>query len=58
MAVVSLQDVIEAMDVPNSEWAAYLNPSTGEIAIVTEEDRYALELFFTHKSCNPFVEAI
>ena len=43
MAVVSLQDVIEAMDVPNSEWAAYLNPSTGEIAIVTEEDRYALE---------------
>lgn len=43
MAVVSLQDVIEALDVPSSEWAVYLNPSTGKIAIVTEDDRYALE---------------
>ena len=43
MTVVSLQDVVEALDVPSSEWAVYLSPSTGEIAIVTEDDRYALE---------------
>ncbi len=27
------------MDLPNDEWASYLNPRTGEIVTVTDEDR-------------------
>ena len=42
-AVVSLKDVVDAMDLPNSEWISYLNPKTGEIVTVTEEDRQLVE---------------
>ncbi len=41
--VVSLKDVVEAMDLPNSEWASYLNPKTGEIVMVTDQDRQLIE---------------
>lgn len=37
--VVSLKDVVDAMDLPNNEWTSYLNPKTGEIVTVTDEDR-------------------
>jgi hypothetical protein len=43
MAIVSLKDVVDAMDLPNSEWTSYLNPKTGEIVTVTDEDRRLVE---------------
>jgi hypothetical protein len=43
MAVVSLKDVVDAMDLPNNEWTSYLNPKTGEIVTVTDEDRRLVE---------------
>jgi len=30
----------DAMDLPSNEWTSYLNPKTGEIVTVTEEDRF------------------
>lgn len=42
-AEVSLQDIVAAMDLPNAEWASYLDPETGEIVTVTDEDRRLLE---------------
>lgn len=42
-ATVSLAAVVEAMDLPNDEWESYLDPESGEIVTVTEEDRSALE---------------
>jgi uncharacterized protein UPF0158 len=41
--VVSLRDVIDAMDLPNNDWTSYLNPRTGEIMTVTDEDRRLVE---------------
>ena len=41
--VVSLKDVVDAMDLPNNEWTSYLNPKTGEIVTVTDEDRQLVE---------------
>lgn len=41
--VVSLKDVVDAMDLPNSEWNSYLNRKTGEIVTVTDEDRHLVE---------------
>jgi hypothetical protein len=41
--VVSLKEVVDAMDLPNSEWTSYLNPKTGEIVTVTDEDRQLAE---------------
>jgi hypothetical protein len=38
--VVSLKNVVDAIDLPSNEWASYLNPKTGEIVTVTEEDHY------------------
>ncbi len=40
--VVSLQDVVTAMDLPNPDWESYLDPQTGEIITVTEDDLSAL----------------
>jgi len=41
--VVSLKDVVDAMDLPNDEWTSYLNLKTGEIVTVTDEDRHLNE---------------
>jgi hypothetical protein len=41
--VVSLKDVVDAIDLPNNEWTSYLNPKTGEIVTVTDEDRHLVE---------------
>ena len=41
--VVSLKDVVDAMDLPHHEWASYLNRKTGEIVTVTDEDRHLVE---------------
>ena len=41
--VVSLKDIVDAMDEVGSEWESYLNPETGEIVTVTDEDQIALE---------------
>ena len=42
-ARVRLRDVVEAMDLPNQDWQSYLNPDTGEIVTVTDEDRDLVE---------------
>jgi Uncharacterised protein family (UPF0158) len=42
-AEVSLQDIVEAMDLPNSEWEAFLDPDSGEIVTITDDDRSSLE---------------
>jgi hypothetical protein len=41
--VVLLKDVVDAIDLPNNEWASYLNSKTGEIVTVTDEDRQLVE---------------
>lgn len=42
-AEVSLQEIVDAMDLPNQEWVSYLDPDTGEIVTVTDEDRRLVE---------------
>jgi hypothetical protein len=42
-AIVSLQDIVNAMDLPNQEWESFLDPDSGEIITVTDDDRSALE---------------
>jgi hypothetical protein len=42
-AIVSLKEIVDAMDLPNEEWVSYLNPTTGEIVTVTGEDRQLVE---------------
>jgi Uncharacterised protein family (UPF0158) len=42
-ARVKLREVIEAMDLPNQDWQSYLNPDTGEIVTVADEDRALVE---------------
>jgi len=41
--VISLREVVEAIDLLMEESEAYLNPETGEIVTVTEEDRRLVE---------------
>ena len=41
--IVSLKEIVDAMDLPNEEWVSYLNPTTGEIVTVTDEDRRLAE---------------
>jgi hypothetical protein len=41
--VVLLKDVVDAMVLPNNDWTSYLNPKTGEIVTVTDEDRQLVE---------------
>ena len=40
---VKLSDVVEAMDLPNQDWGSYLNPDSGEIVTVTDEERRLVE---------------
>ena len=40
---VSLREVVFEMDVPTDQCRAYLNPKTGEVITLTEDDRFALE---------------
>ena len=42
-AVVSLQDVVIAMSDQGQEWESFLDPNSGEIITVTDEDLMALE---------------
>ena len=41
--VVSLKEIVDAIDLPNDAWVSYLNPHTGEIVTVTDEDRQLAE---------------
>jgi hypothetical protein len=41
--IVSLKEIVDAMDLPNEVWVSYLNPTTGEIVTVTDEDRRLAE---------------
>jgi hypothetical protein len=41
--VVSLKDVVEAMDFQSDETTCHLNRGTGEIQMITEEDRLLAE---------------
>ncbi|MDA2930818.1 hypothetical protein MYX84_12885 [Acidobacteria bacterium AH-259-O06] len=41
--VVSLRDVIGEMDALSDDHTAYLNPKTGELIALTEEEHYILE---------------
>lgn len=41
--VVSLKEIVDAMDLPNDEWVSYLNSKTGEVVTVTDEDRRLAE---------------
>ena len=40
---VSLQDIVDAMDLPNQEWQSFLDLESGEIITVTDDDRSSLE---------------
>lgn len=42
-ARVKLRDVIEAIDLSNESWQSYLNPDTGEIVTITDEERDLVE---------------
>ncbi len=42
-AVISLHEVIEAMDMSSDDSISYLDPDTGEIITVTEEDWHLVE---------------
>ena len=41
-ARVKLQAILEAMEYP-AEWEVYLDPETGEILTITEDDRFHLD---------------
>ena len=41
--VISLREVVEAIDSLSDDWKAYLDPETGEIVTVTDEDRRLVE---------------
>jgi hypothetical protein len=41
--VISLRDVVEAIDISSDDSISYLDPDTGEIVTVTEEDRLLVE---------------
>ena len=41
--VVQIQAVMDAIDLPE-EWEAFLDPETGEILVMTDEEREALEV--------------
>ena len=49
-AVISLRDVVEAIDLPSDEMSSYLNPETGEILTVSEEELDLLERGDTDES--------
>jgi hypothetical protein len=40
---VSVRAVAREMDLPNSDWTAYINRATGELFTVTDEDMKAAE---------------
>jgi hypothetical protein len=42
-AVISLREIIEAMDTCSDDSISYLDPDTGEIITVTEEDRHLIQ---------------
>ncbi len=41
--VISLREVIEAMEITSEDCISYLDPETGEIITVTEEERHLAE---------------
>jgi len=41
--VVSLEQIVAALDLPDQEWESFLDPESGQIVTVTDEDRDALE---------------
>lgn len=41
--VVSLDDIVAHMDLPNDDWTAYLNRRTGELVTVTDRDQELAE---------------
>ena len=41
--VVSLREVIEAMEITSDDCVSYLDPDTGEVITVTEEERLLVE---------------
>ena len=41
--VISLREVIEAMEITGDDCVSYLDPETGEIITVTEEERHLAE---------------
>jgi len=43
MAAVTLKEVVDAMDVIGDDTLAYLNPKTGEIVTLSEDDRRLVE---------------
>jgi hypothetical protein len=42
-SVISLREVIAALEVASDDCASYLDPDTGEIITVTEEERHLAE---------------
>ena len=41
--VISLREVVEAMEALSDDWVSYLDPDSGEIITVTEEERRLAE---------------
>jgi len=54
-SVVSISDIVAAMDLPNQDWESFLDPESGEIITVTEEDRRPLD---HPKQERPFLVAL
>jgi hypothetical protein len=42
-AQISLQDLVTALDFQSDEATSYLNPETGEILVITDEEQHLLE---------------
>ena len=43
VSVISLREVVEAMEALSDDWVSYLDPDSGEIITVTEEERRLAE---------------
>ena len=41
--VISLREIIEAMEIQRDDCVSYLDPDTGEVISVTEEERRLVE---------------
>jgi len=47
--VISLREIIEAMEIQRDDCVSYLDPDTGEVISVTEEERRLVERGFSRR---------
>ena len=41
--VVSLRDVVDALEMQSEEWSAYLDPATGKVVTISDDERRLVE---------------